>query len=98
MEQLALLPLCGVAAHRAVRTSDNLQRGARALVLNGHDGAGALAVQELSAYGVHVTAQIPSIVSTDKLKNERLLSDAEERVREWGAQEVVVDSPDAAVN
>ena len=57
-----------------------------------------MAVQELSAYGVHVTAQIPSIVSTDKLKNERLLSDAEERVREWGAQEVIVDSPVAAVN
>lgn len=98
MEQLALLPLCGVQAHRAVRTSDHLQHGARALVLQGHDGAGALAVQELKAYGVHVTAQIPTIFSTDKLKSELKRAETEERVKSWGAREVITDSPVAAVN
>lgn len=97
MEQLALLPLCGVQAHRAVRTSDRLQHGARALVLQGHDGAGALAVQELTAYGVHVTAQIPPIVSTDKLKSELRHAEMEERVKGWGAREVITDHAVAAV-
>ncbi|KAF8525289.1 hypothetical protein JB92DRAFT_3140322 [Gautieria morchelliformis] len=57
--QLALLPLTGIPAHRAVRTLAHLPRGARALVLHAHDGAGLLAAQELVALGFRVTAQVP---------------------------------------
>lgn len=98
LEQLALLPLCGIPAHRAVRSSDHVQRGARALVLQGHDGAGAFAVQELVAYGVHVTVQIPPGQSSGKEENDEALKQVENCVRKWGAQEVVIDSPVAAVN
>ncbi|KAL5527215.1 hypothetical protein ACEPAG_6006 [Sanghuangporus baumii] len=65
LEQLALLPLCGVPAHRAMRTAgidtDTERDSAhgRVLVLQGHDGAGALVVQALAFAGMHVTAHIP---------------------------------------
>ena len=69
LEQLALLPLCGVPAHRACRTigdidtetgvdhmSANWGVGARgkALVIQGQDGAGAMVVQELTRMGMEV--------------------------------------------
>lgn len=98
LEQLALLPLCGIPSHRAVRTFELIQRGAKALVLEGHEGAGALAVQELAAQGVLVTAQIPPNMSSDNEKNELVIRMTEERVRRWGAKEVKVDTPLAAVN
>ncbi|OSD01779.1 hypothetical protein PYCCODRAFT_1368673 [Trametes coccinea BRFM310] len=72
VEELALLPLCGVPAHRAIRTFADVlappigrspREGAkpdvRALVLQGHDGAGALAVQMLGRRGVRVCVQVP---------------------------------------
>ncbi|KAG8685143.1 hypothetical protein FRC08_013275 [Ceratobasidium sp. 394] len=59
--QCALLPLCGVPAHRAVRTiPSGARRGMRALVLQAHDGPGALAVQAMRGLGMRVTAQVPA--------------------------------------
>ena len=81
-----------------MRTSENVQRGARALVLRGHDGAGALAVQELAGYGVHVTVQFPPESSLDKEKAAERLRLTEQRVKLWGAGEIKVDTPVAAVN
>ncbi len=60
LEQVASLPLSGVPTHRALRTLPSLTRGKKALVLNAHDGAGALITQALVAQGVVVTAHVPS--------------------------------------
>ncbi|EUC62357.1 alcohol dehydrogenase groES-like domain protein, putative [Rhizoctonia solani AG-3 Rhs1AP] len=66
--QCALLPLCGVPAHRAVRTipnsatktgPDGKRRPTRVLVLQAHDGAGLCAVQVMRQLGMRVTAQVP---------------------------------------
>ncbi|KAG8762868.1 hypothetical protein FRC11_007466 [Ceratobasidium sp. 423] len=66
--QCALLPLCGVPAHRAVRTipnsatktgSDGQRRPMKVLVLQAHDGAGLCAVQVMRQLGMRVTAQVP---------------------------------------
>lgn len=57
--QLALLPLCAVPAHRAVRTLSHLPKGSRALVLQADVGTGLLAAQELVNLGFEVTAQVP---------------------------------------
>ncbi|KAI1793028.1 hypothetical protein LXA43DRAFT_886421 [Ganoderma leucocontextum] len=73
VEELALLPLCGVPAHRAIRTFADVltpplgtkssdppnKSDKRALILRGHDGAGALAVQMLHERGVRVAVQVP---------------------------------------
>ncbi|QRW01611.1 Zinc-binding dehydrogenase [Ceratobasidium sp. AG-Ba] len=64
--QYALLPLCAVPAHRAVRTiPSGARRGMRALVLQAHDGPGALAVQAMRALGMHVTAHVPAGIPTE---------------------------------
>ncbi|THH12336.1 hypothetical protein EW145_g4 [Phellinidium pouzarii] len=101
LEQLALLPLCGVPAHRAVRTSLDVQENGRALVLQGHDGAGALAVQELAASNMHVTVQVPSSISALADKHSKKYAEsvrlAEEQVRRWGADSVCIDDAIAAV-
>lgn len=78
IEELALLPICGLPAHRAIRTfadvispakpkPDNGEsaKHARILVLQGHDGPGALAVQMLSHRGVKVWVQVPDSVARD---------------------------------
>ncbi|CAE6429732.1 unnamed protein product [Rhizoctonia solani] len=66
--QCALLPLCGVPAHRAVRTipnsatktgPDGQRRPMRVLVLQAHDGTGLCAVQVMRQLGMRVTAQVP---------------------------------------
>ncbi|KAH8074928.1 hypothetical protein BXZ70DRAFT_902711 [Cristinia sonorae] len=71
IEELALLPLNALPAHRAVRTladaiaSPTLPRrpegdaGPTALVLHGHDGPGSMVVQMLIKRGVRVWAQVP---------------------------------------
>lgn len=78
IEELALLPLCGAQAHRAVRTfadvispakpkpdsGESAQR-VRILVLHGHDGAGALAVQMLAHRGVKVWVHVPDSIARD---------------------------------
>ncbi|EJD00980.1 uncharacterized protein FOMMEDRAFT_147656 [Fomitiporia mediterranea MF3/22] len=74
LEQLALLPLCGVPAHRAARSAgfsadaEVDSAGGRALVLQGHDGAGALVVQALAAARMHVTAHIPVQADAPRLR------------------------------
>ena len=61
-------------AHRAVRglaaaisaaRYDTPKRPPRALVLQGHDGVGFLAIQELVAQQVHVVAQVPPMNHDD---------------------------------
>ena len=56
LEQMALLPLHGIPAHRAIR--GHLVRHARALIMDAHKGVAALVCQEMSRAGVHVTALI----------------------------------------
>lgn len=79
VEQQACLPLLGVVAHRACH---GITRGARVLVLNAHEGVGALVCQELSSRGAHVIAQVPLNVDS-----------AEEDAWDNGCTEVVVDDP-----
>ncbi|KAI0772526.1 hypothetical protein BD413DRAFT_623744 [Trametes elegans] len=83
VEELALLPLCGVPAHRAVRTftdvlappvnrspNSTAKPDVRALVLQGHDGAGALAVQMLGRRGVRICVQVPESAMYDSHEEE----------------------------
>ncbi|KAJ6627370.1 hypothetical protein B0H10DRAFT_1994147 [Mycena sp. CBHHK59/15] len=91
LAELARLPLCGVAAHRAVRT---LTRGAadgegangagpgnrvrrRALVLRGHDGIGGLAARMLVRAGWRVCVHAPSAPFSSSTST----SDEEEHMR-----------------
>jgi hypothetical protein len=130
LEELAILPLCGIPAYRAVRTfmyafpgqldfasnqnAKHLREQSqsttaaiqsriqpyrrRALVLRGHDGAGAMAVQMLVLQGWRVSVHIPlSCVPADA---SQALVDAfmhvmEDRAREWGADEVIFDDGEA---
>lgn len=145
LEELALLPLCGLPAYRAVRTfmyafssmRDNpsissVGRGSemskhrpdpnkplnfvtygatvsrlnlgdhehgrrrRALVLRGHDGIGAMAVQMLVLRGWRVCVHVPFIASPPNMPTTSTVADAfmeevEERIRKWGAEEVIFD-------
>lgn len=84
LEQQACLPLLGVTAHRACV---GLGRGARALILNAHEGVGSLVCQELSQNGIHVTAQVPPYVES-----------GEDDAWDNGASEVVVDEPVIMLN
>jgi NADPH:quinone reductase-like Zn-dependent oxidoreductase len=61
-------------------------RGKTALVLQAHDGIGALVTQELTSLGVTVIAQ----VVPDQLEDEIT---AEERARLFGAAKVIVEEP-----
>ena len=96
IEQLALLPLCGIPAHRAVRTYGFPERGARALVLQAHDGIGALAVQELVSLGVQVTAQVSPELNRAEVKEHSGVS-AKDRIIQFGAQKVIMYDPLTAV-
>ncbi|KAG5350192.1 hypothetical protein C0989_012305 [Termitomyces sp. Mn162] len=126
LEELALLPGCGIPAYRAVRTfafafshattetgtvngkrvaKDALDgtRRRRALVLRGHDGAGAMAVQMLVHRGWRVCVHVPfrclhhedglldrDVDDTDERDKYRMRR-IEERVRNWGGEEVIFD-------
>lgn len=105
LEELALLPLAGVPAHRAVRTFTSVEAEAnsapKALVLSGHDGAGAMAVQMLAKRGwrvsvhVPVPTRIPIIQNVSRLYVEedsqrmQYLQETEKVIRSWGAEEVL---------
>ena len=78
IEELAVLPICGVPAYRAIRTfadvispakpkpnSVDSNKRVRVLVLQGHDGPGAIAVQMLSHKGVQVWVQVPDSVARE---------------------------------
>lgn len=116
-DELALLPLCGIPAYRAVRTCidafprDNCLTGGvdgttsgyahsalsqrrRALVLRGHDGVGAMAVQMLVRQGWSVSAHVPfSRVPWDATQAEadRFMFAIENHLKKWGVDEVVYD-------
>ncbi|KAJ3797578.1 hypothetical protein GGU11DRAFT_63417 [Lentinula aff. detonsa] len=71
----------------------------RALVLRGHDGVGAIAVQMLVRRGWRVCVHAPFLTTIDSefvveegSKEEReYMERIERRVRRWGAEEVVFD-------
>ena len=71
LESLALLPLLGVSAYRAIQTysatkSSSSSSSGTALVLRGQDGAGGFATLMLRATGVNVIVQVePSVVGLD---------------------------------
>ncbi|KAF9526296.1 hypothetical protein CPB83DRAFT_908550 [Crepidotus variabilis] len=121
LEELALLPLCGLPAYRAVRTfqyafsspasglisprdtadydqalnqAHRSDRRPRALVLRGHDGAGAMAVQMLVKRGWRVSVHVPfSCVpaNASQALADTFMHNVEDRAREWGADEVIFD-------
>jgi hypothetical protein len=94
VEELSLLPLCGVFAYRAVKTFEksaatsvaaSLQVRKRVLVLEGHEGAGALSVQMLARKGWNVVVQVsPHAIMT----SGRSLETIERRLRSWGVEEI----------
>ncbi|TFY61022.1 hypothetical protein EVJ58_g4771 [Rhodofomes roseus] len=76
-QDLALVPLCGLPAHRAVRSFADViaarkSKGGRAriLILNAHDGASAMALQMLAKKKVDVCAQIPESAVRDVDESE----------------------------
>ena len=131
LEELALLPLCGIPAYRAVRTfiyafsslreggmaspmtasggvefgsmnsskkamTEHLQdRRRRALVLRGHEGVGAMAVQILARRGWKVSVHVPfsssSIYEPSTEEHDRLSRNIQDRARDWGADEIIFD-------
>ena len=111
-QDLALVPLSGLPAHRAVRSfaeviATRKSKGGRAriLILNAHDGAGAIALQMLAKKKVNVCAQVPesavreadeSTEPSDEGSTAPSLTRrgrVEVRLRQWGAEEVVVGEP-----
>lgn len=115
-QDLALIPLCGLPAHRAVRSfaeaiAARKGKGGRAriLVLNAHDGAGAIALQMLAKKKVNLCAQIPESAVRDVDESEDSSEGSnsgasltrrervEARVRGWGAEEVFVGEPPAVL-
>jgi len=71
-EHLSVLAVCGVAAYRATSTLPGPLRESRILVLQAHDGAGALVAQQLVASGARVTVQIDSVEFIEKLRGLKL--------------------------
>lgn len=148
LEELALLPLCGIPAYRAVRTltfafsnapgvggaEGNMEFGSidavggpgkgkgkerdlgkvleregrrrRVLVLRGHDGAGAIAVQMLVKRGWRVCVHVPYAClhyegegqedDRGEGREQFCMRIVEERVRRWGGEEVVFDDGEDA--
>lgn len=97
LEQIAGLPLCGVPAHRAIRTLRAPGKECRALVLNAHDGVGALVTQMLVGQGVKVTAQVPTKKieqgTEEEEKKEQEDMSFEDRARQLGATDVHTGDP-----
>ncbi|SPO22424.1 uncharacterized protein UTRI_01102 [Ustilago trichophora] len=87
-EQIAALPSAGVMAHQLVQNHcRQLQRGARVLILNAHDGVGLLTMQESVGLGLVIVAQCPPSVS-----------DGVAVCQANGAHEVVIGEPLWAIN
>ncbi|KAH6915487.1 hypothetical protein BKA70DRAFT_1094178 [Coprinopsis sp. MPI-PUGE-AT-0042] len=131
LEELALLPLTGLQAYRAVQTFTRAFAGQnkgtaprpvdypsfaaalndgtflggrnhqvadhdgarhrRALVLRGHDGIGAMAVQMLKMRGWRVSVHIPVPGPHEHEDIQRYMSEAESRAADLGGEEVVFD-------
>lgn len=91
VEELSLLPLCGVFAYRAVKTFDpsattttpahSSRAAKRVLILDGHEGTGALAAQMLSTKGWNVVIQVSPQTNAS-------LEDIERRLETWGIEEI----------
>jgi len=104
-DELALLPLSGIPAYRAVKTcidafpvgrypNTTYRQRHRALVLRGHDGVGAMAVQMLVRQGWRVSVHVPfSRVpwNATQAKADVFMFAIEERLKTWGADEVIYD-------
>lgn len=101
LSELALLPLSGVQAYRAVKSIINaLPDGKRVLVLRGHDGVGAMAVQMLAKHGWKVCAHavLPTTFRQNpEAEEEAYMMTVESRVASWGAEEVIFDSETVGV-
>lgn len=103
VEELALLPICGVYAYRAVKTFDpsasnptisapRRSRPRRILILDGHAGVGALSAQMLIRRGWKVVTHIsPEAVSSNgepASTSSPTFKKFEKRLRRWGAEDV----------
>ncbi|KAJ9477491.1 PKS_ER domain-containing protein [Pseudozyma hubeiensis] len=87
-EQIAALPSAGVMAHQLIQNHcSQLQRGARVLILNAHDGIGLLTMQESVGLGLVIVAQCPPSIS-----------DGVAVCQANGAHEVVIGEPLWAIN
>jgi hypothetical protein len=93
-EELALLPLCGVFAYRAAKTFESSvattvapssHARKRVVVLEGHQGAGALSVQMLVRKGWNVVVQVSSHVIAASGNSFEMVDG---RLRSWGVEEV----------
>ncbi|KAF9266550.1 hypothetical protein L218DRAFT_1074976 [Marasmius fiardii PR-910] len=96
LEELALLPTCGVQAYRAIRTFSSTAGPAkkvkgRILVLNGHDGAGAMATQMLVRRGWEVCVHASPHPELNEREEEEEMGAIQARVKDWGADEVIFD-------
>ncbi|KAF9649349.1 hypothetical protein BDM02DRAFT_1871502 [Thelephora ganbajun] len=112
VEELALLPICGVFAYRAVKTFDpsasnpstpapRKSRPRRVLVLDGHSGIGALSAQMLIRRGWKVIAHIsPEAVSSTgdpALPSGPTFRNMERRLRRWGVEDVCLGEATAVI-
>lgn len=103
VEELALLPICGVFAYRAVKTFDpsalnpavpapRKSRPRRILILDGHNGVGALSAQMLIRRGwkvvVHVSPEAVSSNGDPALRSSPAFKNIERRLRRWGIEDV----------
>ena len=112
VEELALLPICGVFAYRAVKTFDpsasdplipapRRSRPRRVLVLDGHSGVGALSAQMLVRRGWKVIAQVsPEAVSPTgdfALSSSPTFKNLERRLKGWGVEDVCLGEATAVI-
>jgi len=111
LEELALLPVCGVFAYRAVKTFDPSASNPfipaprrscprRILVLDGHSGVGALAAQMLVRRGWKVIAHVsPEAVSTagPALSSSSTFQNLQRRLRGWGVEDICLGEAAAVI-
>jgi hypothetical protein len=112
VEELALLPICGVSAYRAVKTFDpsawnpsipapRESRLRRVLVLDGHSGVGALSVQILARRGwkviAHVSSEAISSTGDPALSSSSAFKKLERRLRRWGVEDVCIGEATAVI-
>ena len=112
MEELALLPICGVFAYRAVKTFDpstsnpatpalRKSRFRRILILDGHTGVGALAAQILIRRGwkivTHVSPEAIPSNGDPALSSTPAFKNLEKRLKRWGVEEVCLGEATAVI-
>jgi len=115
IEELALLPLCGLPAYRAVRSfaevlayrSGKSRERPRVLILMGHDGPGAMALQMVGRKRGQITVQVPDSAARELDEKEDSSEEGssarmpaytrrqrvDARLRAWGAEEVCFGDP-----